>query len=211
VPKIVDHTERRRHIALSACRALARRGVEHTTMVDIAREADVTTGMITHYFASKRDIIAAALRLVFERTESRIEAMLQDGEDRLYSILKETLPIDAARRDECAVWVSFWGKVTTDPKLAMVNRTLHADALDLYGRAVRAAWPESAGFDGPLFDTVHTSVLNFLNGLTASAVTSPGDWPAARQLEALRAHLVMLRRFAVERPAGDDGRQSAAR
>lgn len=201
MPKIVDRDERRRHIAMSACRALARRGVERTTMADIAREAAVTTGMITHYFANKRDIIAAALRLVFERTEARIEGLILDGEDHLYAILKETLPIDAARRDECAVWVSFWGKVTTDPKLASVNRTLHEDAIDLYGRAIRAAWPESAVWHGPVFDAAHTSVLSFLNGLTASAVTSPQDWPADRQLQALRLHLSLVHRWACAQDA----------
>ncbi len=204
MPKIVDHEAQRRHIALSACRALARRGVERTTMADIAREASVTTGMITHYFANKRDIVAAALRLVFQRTEERIEAMIEGGEDRLFSILKETLPIDAARRDECAVWVSFWGKVTNDPKLAAVNRTLHEDALDLYGRAIGAAWPESSHWRGATFDAVHISVLNFLNGLTASAVTSPQGWPVERQLEALRLHLSMIHRWAREQPRDAD-------
>ncbi len=196
MPRIVDHDARRRHIASSACRALARRGVDRTTMVDIAREANVTTGMITHYFDSKNDIIAAALKLVLQRTEARIEAMIADGEDRLYTILEETLPIDAARRDECAVWVTFWGKVSSDAKLAAVNRTLHDYAVDLYARAIRAGWPESADFEPALFDAVHTSILNFLNGLTASAVTSPSSWPPERQRSALRLHIAMVRRFA---------------
>ncbi len=199
MPKIVDHDAKRRQIALSACRALARRGVERTTMAEIAAEARVTTGMITHYYRSKRDIIAAALRLVFERTESRIEARIGDGEDRLYSILTETLPIDAARRDECAVWVSFWGKVSNDAKLAAVNRTLHEDAVDLYGRAIRAAWPETATWHDDVFRCVHDSVINFLNGLTASAVTSPQDWPPPRQLAALKLHLAMIHQWASSR------------
>jgi TetR/AcrR family transcriptional regulator, transcriptional repressor of bet genes len=198
MPRIVDHEERRRHIALSACRTLARRGVERTTMADIAREANVTTGMITHYYDNKRDIIAAALRLVLERAEQRMDALLQDGEDRLYSVLKETLPIDSARRDECAVWVSFWGRVTSDAKLAAVNRDVHAHALDLYGRVIRAAWQEADAWRGEVFDAVHTSILNFLNGLTASAVTSPQDWPVDRQLASLRLHLSMIRRWAHE-------------
>ncbi|KAA3619224.1 MAG: TetR family transcriptional regulator [Proteobacteria bacterium] len=196
MPKLVDHGAQRRQIALSACRALARKGVDRTTMVDIAREAAVTTGMITYYFRSKSDIIAAALRLVFERTEARIEALIQDGEDRLYSILKESLPIDATRRDECSVWVSFWGKVSTDPKLAAVNRAVHDDAVDLYARAIRAAWPESRLWSRDTFDNAHALTLNFLNGLTASAVTSPRAWPVERQLDALALQLGLIRRWA---------------
>jgi hypothetical protein len=40
------------------------------------------------------------------------------------------------------------------------------------------------------------SIMTFINGLTASAVTSPADWPAARQVEQLGLQLQMLRRWA---------------
>lgn len=204
MPRIVDHRARRRQIAMSACRALARKGVDGTTMVDIAHEANVTTGMITHYFDSKRDIIAAALSLVFERTEERFEELIQEGEDRLYSILMESLPIDRTRRDECAVWVSFWGKVSTDARLAGINRGLHEHAMELYARAMRAAWPESTQWNDDVFQAVHTSILNVLNGLTASAVTSPASWPAWRQREALRLHLSLLHRWASDASRAPD-------
>ncbi len=193
MPKIVDREKQRRNIALAACRAIAHYGVDKTTMVDIAAEAGVTTGMITHYFNSKRDIVAATLRLVLGRMEQRMESCMPDGEDRLFSILKETLPIDTARRRECAVWVSFWGKVTTDRKLATVNRTLHEDAEELYARVIHAGWPDSRNWSAPVFDATHKSILVFLNGLTAGAVTSPQSWPVHAQFEALRLHLQLIR------------------
>ena len=40
------------------------------------------------------------------------------------------------------------------------------------------------------------SIMTFINGLTASAVTSPADWPARRQTEQLDLQLQMLRRWA---------------
>jgi hypothetical protein len=40
------------------------------------------------------------------------------------------------------------------------------------------------------------SVVTFINGLTASAVTSPADWPAAMQVAQLRLQLEMLRQLA---------------
>ena len=61
MPKIVDKVAQRQGIALAACKAVARNGIDATTMVHIAEEAGVTTGMITHYFRSKNDIIHAAL------------------------------------------------------------------------------------------------------------------------------------------------------
>jgi hypothetical protein len=40
------------------------------------------------------------------------------------------------------------------------------------------------------------SVVTFMNGLTASAVTSPRDWPAAMQVQQLRLQLELLRHWA---------------
>ena len=39
-------------------------------------------------------------------------------------------------------------------------------------------------------------MVTFINGLTASAVTSPSDWPAAMQIEQLRLQLELLRQWA---------------
>jgi hypothetical protein len=39
-------------------------------------------------------------------------------------------------------------------------------------------------------------VVTFINGLTAGAVTSPGDWPAAVQIAQLDLQLQLLRRWA---------------
>ena len=39
------------------------------------------------------------------------------------------------------------------------------------------------------------ALSGLINGLTASAVTSPGDWPAAMQVEQLRLQLDLLRQW----------------
>jgi hypothetical protein len=38
--------------------------------------------------------------------------------------------------------------------------------------------------------------MTFINGLTASAVASRGDWPAEKQIEQLRLQIAMLRGWA---------------
>jgi hypothetical protein len=42
------------------------------------------------------------------------------------------------------------------------------------------------------------SVMTFINGLTASAVASQSDWPAAKQIEQLRLQLQLLHAWAVD-------------
>ena len=73
MPKAVDHEQRREQIAQAACGVVASHGFEQATVVRIARAAGYTTGMLPHYFASKQDIILAALRLSLLRIEARLE------------------------------------------------------------------------------------------------------------------------------------------
>ena len=195
MPKIVDKSAQRQDIALAACRAVAHNGMDATTMMHIAKEAGVTTGMITHYFSSKNDIIYAALKLVLERMETRIQAKIGEQSDTLYSILKEMLPIDDARQIECAIWISFWGKISSDPKLQELNIELHEYAENLYRRAILYTWPQSTQWSSVNFETVTHSILVFLNGLTASAITSPQSWSKTAQLGALETHLRLLQNW----------------
>ncbi len=45
-------------------------------------------------------------------------------------------------------------------------------------------------------EQVLRSLVTFINGLTASAVANPGDWPADKQLGQLRLQLRLLHAWA---------------
>ena len=195
MPKIVDHEQRRDEIALVACRVVAEHGFDQATIVRIAREAGYTTGMVAHYFDTKQEIVIAALRLILRRSEERL--MRPAGED-LLTILTESLPVDADRFIECAFWTAFWGQVSADKKLKRINAWVHREYMRLYERCLAQGWPGWASWSTAVRDQVLRSVVTFLNGLTASAVASQSDWPAAKQIEQLRLHLQLLHGWAVE-------------
>jgi AcrR family transcriptional regulator len=195
MPKIVDHAQRRDQIALVACRVVATHGFEQATIVRIARAAGYTTGMLAHYFDSKQEIILAALRLIMRRMEQRLTRPNQ-GETDLLSVLSEGLPIDARRLQECAFWMAFWGQVSSDRRLKRINAWVHREYLRLYRRCLEQQWPEWVGWHAARRDQVLRAVVVCINGLTASAVSSPSDWPADRQVRQLRLHLELLRDWA---------------
>ncbi len=64
MPKVVDHDARRAAIVEAALRVIAGAGLENATVRRIAHEAVSTTGLVTHYFANKDEILIAALRHV---------------------------------------------------------------------------------------------------------------------------------------------------
>lgn len=192
MPKIVDHDERRREIAAAACRAIARAGVDRVTMSAIAAESGFTTGMVTHYFRRKEDILRAALRVMLERAETRLAALLDDpGADAL-DVFLSVLPLDDSRRREAAVWVSFWGRVVSDPAFARINRSVHKEWVGISERIMLARWPEAAGWPDDMIAEVRVGLLALMNGLTAGAVTSPGDYPPDHQRAVAEAHFAAV-------------------
>jgi len=196
LPKKVDHSKRRDEIALVACQVVATRGFEQATVVRIARAAGYTTGMVAHYFDSKQDIIMAALRLILHRMDQRLALQSGQSAPDLQAVLSEALPIDAQRRIECAFWTAFWGQVSADRRLKRVNAWVHREYLRLYERCVTEQWPESGSWPPEVRDQVLRSIATLINGITASAVSSPGDWPANEQTKQLNLQLDLLRAWA---------------
>ncbi len=196
MPKIVDHAKRRDEIAHVACQVVANHGFEQATVARIARAAGYTTGMVAHYYESKQEIILAALRLMLLRIEQRLTRERETDEANLLEVLSETLAVDSQRFTECAFWMAFWGQVSADKKLKRLNAWVHREYMRLFTRCFAEYWPEWAGWPPSVRDQVLRSVVIFMNGLTASAVTSPRDWPAAMQVDQLRLQLELLRHWA---------------
>jgi AcrR family transcriptional regulator len=195
MPKVVDHAKRRDEIAQAACQVVADHGFERATVARIARAAGYTTGMLAHYFESKQKIILAALRLMLLRIEQRLTRERR-GEASLVAVLCEALALDEQRFTECAFWMAFWGQVSADPKLKRLNVWVHRAYSRLFARCLAEHWPEWSTWSEPVRAQVLGSVMTFINGLTASAVTSPRDWPAARQVEQLQLQLNLLKSWA---------------
>ena len=187
MPKIVDHARRRDEIALVACRVVAAHGFDRASMVRIARDAGYTTGMLAHYFDSKQDIIIAALRLILRRIDERLSRPARDAaRPDLLELLLEALPIDAHRHIEFAFWITFWGQVTADKRLKRINAWVHREYLRLFERCLDVSWKEWPQWPTETREQVLRSLVTFINGLTASAVATPGAGPAQKQIAQLR-------------------------
>jgi len=205
MPKIVDHDERRDQIALVACRVVAENGFDQATIVRIAREAGYTTGMVAHYFDTKQDIIIAALRLILRRIEERLTKPSTD----LLAVLSEALPIDEQRFIECAFWTAFWGQVSADKKLKRINAWVHREYMRLFDRCLSGGWEVWEQLSAATREQVLRSVVTFINGITASAVASQSDWPAAKQVEQLRLQLQLLHAWAQDTVAAPSKKVSS--
>jgi len=202
VPKLVDHARRRDEIALVACQVVAQGGFAQATVANIARTAGYTTGMVAHYFASKQEIILAALRLILRRMDQRLRQPPDAAGRGLLAVLSEALPIDAQRRAECAFWTAFWGQLPADQKLSRLNAWVHREYHKLFERCLREHWPEMNACPPTVRAQALRSLITFMNGITTSAVSSPGDWPAREQIRQLQLHLELLHDWATGKGNG---------
>jgi AcrR family transcriptional regulator len=187
VPKVVDHEERRERIAEAAWRVIEREGPEGANLRRIAREAGYTTGVVTHYFRDKRDLMAFAFGLVVERSTSRMAgAAAEAGAE---GALAQLLPLDEERRRETTVWLVLMSVSLADPDLAVELRQRYRRAREATLPTFRAALEETRGGD---VDDVADELLAAVDGITVDALTDPERFPPERQLALLRRVLARL-------------------
>jgi AcrR family transcriptional regulator len=196
VPKIVDHDERRERIAEAAWRVIEREGPERANLRQIAREAGHTTGVVTHYFRDKRELMAFAFGLVADRSTSRMGGAA--AEAGAAGALAQLLPLDEERRRETTVWLALMSASLTDPDLAAKLRQRYRRAREATLPMFRAALGKTRGEDP---DDVADELLAVVDGITVDALTDPERFPPDRQLALLRRALARLG-LSVEPQAG---------
>ena len=71
MPKIVDKTQMRKAIVSAALRAFASKGFQHTSMSDIAKEAEIAKGTLYLYFRSKEALVEEMIAKHFVALEQK--------------------------------------------------------------------------------------------------------------------------------------------
>ena len=187
MPKVVDHDERRERIAEAAWRVIEREGPDGANLRRIAREAGYTTGVVTHYFRDKRDLMAFAFGLVVERSTSRMAgAAAEAGAE---GALAQLLPLDEERRRETTVWLALMGASLSDPDLAAELRRRYRRAREATLPMFREALVEAQAGDP---DDVADELLAAVDGITVDALTDPERFPPEKQMALLRRALARL-------------------
>lgn len=107
----MNQQDRRIEVSEAAWRVIVQEGLDRTSMRAIAQEMNCTTGVVTHYFRNKQELIMFALHQVTERLQGLMEQAVanQVGCDRLIAMLSSFLPIDQERQEILRVWVAFLG------------------------------------------------------------------------------------------------------
>lgn len=128
MPKIVDHEVRRAEFAEAVWRAVVELGIENATVRTVAAYAGFSAGRLSHYFASKDDLLEYAMTYIGGVMQRRFDKRVASlrGLAALRAILGEVTPTQKRRREEWIFWIAFWGRATRNPRLAAAQGRRHA-------------------------------------------------------------------------------------
>ncbi|MFI0447694.1 TetR/AcrR family transcriptional regulator [Actinomadura sp. 6N118] len=196
MPARGDHDARRRDVSEAVWRVLAERGFGGLTLRAVAAEMNASTGLLTHYFPSKKALIAYALDVADERTATRPrQPTPKPGLEGLRTALLEVLPLTPEAAAMNRVWVSSWDGSLADPELGVREK----DRYEAWRSRLRPH-VEAARNDGDLppdtdIDEVTTTVAAFTHGIVIQALFDPDRFPPARQTTLLNNLLQSLTTF----------------
>lgn len=160
----------------------------------VAAELDASTGVVTHYFASKDELQNFALDLLARSVEERQRPTAAPGMATLRTLLLGMLPVSAEAATANRIWISSWDVVLADSRLAAVHAKSYADSRARLEDAIRTAQDDGDLIEADPADpadlaaTLHAFTL----GLTVQAVLDPGAFPPDRQIALTDAYLDRL-------------------
>ncbi|PPS90621.1 TetR/AcrR family transcriptional regulator [Streptomyces sp. MH60] len=186
-----DHEARRRDVSAAVWQVMATRGFAGLTLRAVAAELGATTGLLTHYFPTKRALVEYALDLLEQRTLSRPRRRAGEGLAALRDALLDILPLTPETTDGNRVWVSSWDAALSDPALATDYARKYAQGRERL--RVRVAAAQELG-ELPPSDPAQLAegAQSFVLGLVVQALFDPSTFPPERQVELLDGYLAAL-------------------
>jgi AcrR family transcriptional regulator len=155
---------RRTAILAATCRVLVERGFAALRIQDVARQLGVSTGLIHYHFASKDQLVEAALRLAGQADLDQLRADVAEAQGaigKLDAYFQAYCPKGA--EPGWLLWIDAWGESLRRPELRRISQELDEASVqvveDVIGLGVdegiftspdrrAAAWRISALVDG---------------------------------------------------------------
>jgi len=157
-----DHAARKQEIAEATWRVIADKGVAGATVRSIARETGYSTGVLSHYFSDKSEILEFAVESLFalwlsEYKKTEIDDL--SAEDELRHLLRSLLPTDKVSRFFWALWMHFLVEALDNPKHAEIIADFQIHMRDRITGIVRRGVEEGI-FNPEMESQVMIDILN---------------------------------------------------
>lgn len=126
---------------------VAEKGVQGATVRGIAERAEVTQGLIRHYFSSKEDLITAAfdhhMTQMANLTFAPVAEVKGSARDRLRVFVQSALMPPVVDPHSIALWAGFLNKVQHDAQMKETHARTYLHFRDQLQELIRAALEEA--------------------------------------------------------------------
>ena len=174
--------DRQAEVAEAVWRVLDRDGFVGLSLRVVAAEMGATTGTVTHYFRSKKELTDYALDLLAARRAADAGSPSESARSALRAALRGMLPLDRPSRSATRIWVSSWDAALADSRRATSHAQRYRDSRDKLTRLVADAMNAAPGRrqvdrdPNTTAELLHAAML----GLATQAVLDPVAYPPER-------------------------------
>lgn len=155
---------------------IARHGFAALTLADIAKAANLSSGIVNFYFRSKEELLVATLRHLAATYERFIEqAIAQAGDEpaeQFAAIIEADFNPRIASRKHLTVWYAFWGEARWRPEYLEICADISARFF-AQTRGLCAAIAERGGYRGLDLDAIARGFNAMSDGLWLDLLTNP--------------------------------------
>ncbi len=184
MPKVTDAEETKGRLVQAAWNVIATGGIQAASLRRVAADAGCTTGLITHYFADKNELVTYAYRKALDWMLARAAAQIAREDTvvrRLLAAIEAIEPTTPAMEKCTIVLMNFWAAAAYDPVFARHCRQDYRRWRSLISHAIR----DGIGSGELRADTdvrMLTDVLTLLcDGLSVGLTLTPASYPKAHR------------------------------
>ncbi|MGD1911208.1 MAG: TetR/AcrR family transcriptional regulator [Rivularia sp. (in: cyanobacteria)] len=187
--------DRRLEVSEAAWRVIAREGLDRTSMRAIAQELGCTTGVVTHHFRNKQELILFALNQVTELLQKAMQAATHkiSGIERLVEMLSAFLPLDNERRDILKVWVAFLGYAVGRESLMEEHQSCGAQLREVIIEELKALQSVKLIRADVELELEANVLLALVNGISLDSLIQGKHLSRAQQQLVIRRYVEQLR------------------
>jgi AcrR family transcriptional regulator len=196
--RVID--ERTTQILHATAHVISTRGAAETRLIDVAREADVSIGLIQHYFGSKLELMAAAFKFFNDRWIGEWESAanaVPDPIQKLALLLRlSAFEFEEWREVQWRIWIEFWSICLRDPQFDALYPEIYQRFHAPFRDAVTAGVESGCFTIRGTIDDVVDGLMAEIDGLRVRILLQPkgtGMSPMSRE-----RMLQLLVRFASE-------------
>lgn len=142
-----EPTERKEALILATLSLIAEQGVRGATVREIAKRAQVTQGLIRHYFSSKEELILASYEYHMSQMTALTSVLSDQANfscmDRLRNFVMHSLSPPVVDPRSVSLWAGFLNKTYSDPRMHVIHKKTYCEFRDRLETLISCALAEA--------------------------------------------------------------------